>query len=828
MFSAFQESRKQPHDWLGAPGRYVGKSIAVLTSGGDSQGMNAAVRAVLRTGLYVGCSVYMVREGYEGLSEGNVVQAKWTDGANIIQKGGTVIGSARCMKFRERSGRLSAALHMVKKGITNLVVVGGDGSLTGANIFKQEWLSLVEQLRDQGDITEEDVIKHNHLNIVGLVGSIDNDFYGTDMTIGTDSALHRIVEAIDNIKTTACSHQRCFIMEVMGRHCGYLALIAGTAAEADYVFTPESPPRIGWQEDFITKLANSRTLGQRLNIILVAEGAQDTDGNPITPEQICELVSTRLKYDTRVTVLGHVQRGGDPSAYDRILASRQGADAVLALMEATPHTDASVITTQGDMIVRVPLMECVGLTQQVQKAMDEKNYDQAIEMRGRGFKKTLSAFLTLNKLRKSDSNIDIVSEGILETDKIEQICANIKPRIMAICVGGPASGINAALRAFTRMTELSNCTALGCYYGWEGLANGEVSTMSWMDVHGWNSIGGVKLGMTRILPLKIGLDKIAEQLSEHRVDGLLVIGGFEALHSVIQLTEARARYHEFCIPIAVIPATISNNVPGSDISLGSDSALNEITNICDRIKCSAGGTRNGVFVVETQGGHCGYLATMAGVAVGADASYIFEEDYTVSDLHNDVNHLKTKMADGVKRGLVIVNEYANENYDSNFIYRVYREEGKGLFTCRKNVLGHMQQGGDPSPFDRLLGTRMAQACVQHIVSQIKTYMQEDGTIYASGPDSSCLYGLLGKQSVFTPVMVLKQECNFDQRIQVGKPWWMKIRSLSKTLAKHDSTYTTSYKLQQQQQQQAQSTIDKGQTSLFVSGPKTPDRRLSRH
>jgi 6-phosphofructokinase 1 len=159
----------------------------------------------------------------------------------------------------------------------------------------------------------------SHLNIVGMVGSIDNDFCGTDMTIGTDSALHRIMEAIDNISTTASSHQRCFVLEVMGRHCGYLALVAALASEADWVFIPEWPPEKGWQDVLCKKLSQERSMEQRLNIVIVAEGAIDHEGNRITPDDIQKLVSSRLKYDTRVTILGHVQRGGSPSAFDRIL-----------------------------------------------------------------------------------------------------------------------------------------------------------------------------------------------------------------------------------------------------------------------------------------------------------------------------------------------------------------------------------------------------------------------------------------------------------------------------------------------------------------------------
>lgn len=261
---------------IGLPiaGTRTGETIGVLTSGGDSQGMNSAVRAAVRMALYLGCKVYFIKEGYQGMVNGGnyIEEATWVSVSGIIHKGGTIIGSARCAEFREREGRLKAATNLIKHHITNLVVIGGDGSLTGANLFKQEWSSLLGELVKNGKISEEDAQSCNKLNIVGMVGSIDNDFCGTDMTIGTDSALHRILESVDAIITTASSHQRTFILEVMGRHCGYLALVAALASEADYVFIPEWPPEHDWPEKLCKKLSQERELGQRLNIILVAEG----------------------------------------------------------------------------------------------------------------------------------------------------------------------------------------------------------------------------------------------------------------------------------------------------------------------------------------------------------------------------------------------------------------------------------------------------------------------------------------------------------------------------------------------------------------------------
>ncbi|XP_050065443.1 ATP-dependent 6-phosphofructokinase-like isoform X1 [Aphis gossypii] len=244
-------------------GSHKGKGLAVFTSGGDSQGMNAAVRAVVRMAIYLGCKVFFIKEGYQGMVDGgdNIEEANWSSVSSIIHKGGTVIGSARCMDFKERAGRVKAACNLVKRGITNLVVIGGDGSLTGANLFRQEWSSLLDELLQTSQINKAEREKYGHLNIVGMVGSIDNDFCGTDMTIGTDSALHRIMDAIDAIVSTAYSHQRTFIMEVMGRHCGYLALVTALTSEADYVFIPEMPPPRDWPTKLCTKLEQVFSFG---------------------------------------------------------------------------------------------------------------------------------------------------------------------------------------------------------------------------------------------------------------------------------------------------------------------------------------------------------------------------------------------------------------------------------------------------------------------------------------------------------------------------------------------------------------------------------------
>ncbi|NXW92802.1 PFKAM protein, partial [Alopecoenas beccarii] len=776
----------------------AGKAIAVLTSGGDAQGMNAAVRAVVRVGIYTGAKVYFVHEGYQGLVDGgdNIKEATWESVSMMLQLGGTVIGSARCQDFRTREGRLKAARNLVKRGITNLCVIGGDGSLTGADTFRAEWSSLLAELLKVGGITAEEAKRSSHLNIVGLVGSIDNDFCGTDMTIGTDSALHRIMEIVDAITTTAQSHQRTFVLEVMGRHCGYLALITALACGADWVFIPESPPEDNWEDHLCRRLTETRLGGSRLNIIIVAEGAIDKHGKAITSEDIKTLVVKRLGYDTRVTILGHVQRGGTPSAFDRILGSRMGVEAVMALLEGTPDTPACVVSLSGNQAVRLPLMECVQVTKDVTTAMNEGRFDDALKLRGRSFQNNWNVYKLLAHIRPPSTKV-----GQRRGGDGDPPAPHTPPNLLSsppqsgytlavLNVGAPAAGMNAAVRSTVRIGLIHGHRMLAVHDGFEGLAFGMIEEISWDRVGPWTGLGGSKLGTKRTLPKKY-FEEISSNISTFGIHGLIIIGGFEAFMGSLELVEGRAKFEELCIPLCIIPATVSNNVPGSDFSIGTDTALNTITTTCDRIKQSAAGTKRRVFIIETMGGFCGYLATMAGLAGGADAAYIFEEHFSIRDLQINVEHLTEKMKTTVKRGLVLRNERCNENYTTDFIYNLYSEEGKGIFDCRKNVLGHMQQGGTPTPFDRNFGTKMGAKAVAWITGKIKECSRH-GRIFANTADSACLLGMRKRSLVFQPLADLKEQTDFEHRLP-KEQWWLKLRPILKILAKYNIELDTSEK-----------------------------------
>jgi len=520
---------------------------------------------------------------------------------------------------------------------------------------------------------------------------------------------------------------------------------------------------------FIFCFLQNRARKKRLNIIIVAEGAIDTQNKPITSEQIKELVVKQLGYDTRVTILGHVQRGGTPSAFDRILASRMGVEAVVALLQATPETPACVVSLSGNQAVRLPLVECVQMTQDVQRAMDERRFKDAVRLRGRSFESNLNTYKRL-AIKLPDDQI------------VKSNCT-----VAIINVGAPAAGMNAAVRSAVRVGIADGHKMLAIYDGFEGFAKGQIKEIGWGDVGGWTGQGGSILGTKRTLPGK-SLEDIAIQMRKHSINALLIIGGFEAYLGLLELSAARDKYEELCVPMVMVPATVSNNVPGSDFSIGADTALNTITDTCDRIKQSASGTKRRVFIIETMGGYCGYLANMGGLAAGADAAYIFEEPFDIRDLQSNVEHLTEKMKTTIQRGLVLRNESCSENYTTDFIYQLYSEEGKGVFDCRKNVLGHMQQGGAPSPFDRNFGTKISARAMQWISTKLKEAPGK-GRRFMSD-DSICVLGISKRNLLFQPVAQLRQETDFEHRIP-KEQWWLKLRPLMKILAKYKASYEVS-------------------------------------
>ena len=303
------------------------KSIGILTSGGDAPGMNAAIRAVTRSAIYNGLKVYGIYRGYKGLVTDEIQEFKSQNVSIIIQMGGTILKTARCKEFTRAEGRAQAYENMKKHEIDALVIIGGDGSLTGARIFAQEF----------------------DVPCIGLPGTIDNDLYGTDTTIGYDTALNTILDAVDKIRDTATSHERLFFVEVMGRDAGFLALNGAIAAGAEAAIIPEFSTEVDQLEEFIE---HGFRKSKSSSIVLVAE-SELTGGAMHYAERV---KNEYPQYDVRVTILGHLQRGGRPTAHDRIIASRMGVASIQALLEGQRNV---MIGIDNDKIVYVPFVKAI-------------------------------------------------------------------------------------------------------------------------------------------------------------------------------------------------------------------------------------------------------------------------------------------------------------------------------------------------------------------------------------------------------------------------------------------------------------------------------------
>jgi len=299
------------------------KSISLLTSGGDSPGMNAAARAVVRTAVYEGVKVWGINNGYKGMIEDDMRELNGRSVSDLIQRGGTFLGTARSEEFKTEAGRKTALKNLKKHGIEGVVIIGGDGSLTGG--------ALLEKMG---------------MPIVGLPGTIDNDVWGTDYTIGADTAANTIVDAINKLRDTASAHRRIILIEVMGRKSGWLAMTAGIAGGAEYILVPEVKMDL---DDMCCELRESYERGKRYSIIVVAEGAGSAAG-------IGKIVAARTGIETRVSVLGHIQRGGSPTVEDRMKASMLGEKAALALMNGVSNV---VFGFDAGKVVEINLADAV-------------------------------------------------------------------------------------------------------------------------------------------------------------------------------------------------------------------------------------------------------------------------------------------------------------------------------------------------------------------------------------------------------------------------------------------------------------------------------------
>eukprot|EP01129_Flabellula_baltica_P015481 TRINITY_DN7906_c0_g1_i1.p1 TRINITY_DN7906_c0_g1~~TRINITY_DN7906_c0_g1_i1.p1 ORF type:complete len:760 (-),score=143.45 TRINITY_DN7906_c0_g1_i1:4-2283(-) len=706
--------------------------IAVMTSGGDCQGMNAALRAVVRRSISADIDIYGIFEGYRGFVDGNIRQLDWDYVSGFLQQGGTHLGTARCLDYKnDISVRRKCVYNLLALQINKLIVIGGDGSLTGAMVLSKEWKVHVDHLCDEGLLPQFYKLKYEKLMLVGLGGSIDNDIPGTGITIGVDSALHQIVNSIDTISTTASSHKRTFIIEVMGRSCGYLALRSAIATGADFLFIPENPCDSNWRDSLADSLNSS---SKRFTVIVVAEGAVNINGEKISCNDIKNSLSER-GLDSRITILGHIQRGGKPSGYDRLISTILG---VLSVRVVTSSPVNPVyVGIDGKRVTVSNLEDTIELCNQLSECMKKCEWERLLTLRGNLFSRSLDVFNVLSSPKPS-------------------VPTNY--RYGFLLVGAPSPGMNAALRAAVRFSLAKGNQAIGFYNGVEGLASGDGCLLDWDVVSKWSSSGGAFLGTNRTVPSQTGYDDIAQTLSKYKIDGLIVIGGWESYVTVESLQEKSKIYPQFRIPIITVPAVVSNNCPGTDFSIGCDTALNQIVDAMDIISMSDSNQIHRLYITEVMGGKCGYLALISAIAAGANIAYLPEKSPVFEDILRDINmvHKKSQYS---KHTIIINNEKSSESYTTETLFDLFQGESNGDYTCKRVVLGHIQQGFHPSPQDRFNATIL--------ISYAIDFMQEKCDNIESW--YGCV-GLVDDRPLFTEMKELQKNMDYAHR-RPRSQWW---------------------------------------------------------
>jgi 6-phosphofructokinase 1 len=407
---------------------------------------------------------------------------------------------------------------------------------------------------------------------------------------------------------------------------------------------------------------------------------------------------------------------------------------------------------RNNRVTRLPLMTSVDQTRALTAALEACDFDRAIHLRSSSFLETSESLATLMRARPRIA------------------AASPRPlRIALLHAGGAAPGMNTAARAAVRTLLDRGHRAFGVRYGMEGFLKRDMVELGWKSVSGWASRGGAELGTTRHDLQGADLYTIARTIEEQQIDGLLMIGGYAGYEEVHRMFLQRAGFPAFKLPMVCLPCSINNNLPGSETSVGADSALNAIVQAVDKIKQSAADER--CFVVEVMGRYCGYLALMGGLATGAEHVFLHEEGITLDDLRTQLDRMSAGFAEGKRLSLVLRSERANDVYTTGFMTALFAQEGRGRFSVRQAILGHLQQGCDPSPFDRNLATRLVTRCVDRLVEQAS----------AAEPEASFI-GVAEGHVQFT---------GFEQFARLVDPvyqrpkqqWWLGLRDIVDVLAR---------------------------------------------
>ncbi|MCP5106619.1 MAG: 6-phosphofructokinase, partial [bacterium] len=410
---------------------------------------------------------------------------------------------------------------------------------------------------------------------------------------------------------------------------------------------------------------------------------------------------------------------------------------------------------KGNEIKSLPLEETITNNKIISEALEGNDFDKAMEQRGRCFQVGYRTACTLMTPQEMVETLPLPEDALC---------------FVVLHSGANAPGMNTAVRAAVRLGISKGCKVLGARRGFKGFINGDIEPLGWSDVNGWASMGGAELGTSRKIPYKGDFERIEERIKEHNIKGILIIGGWSGYMAAWELYK---KFDRFNIPVICMPATINNNLPGTDVCIGSDTALNNIMDAVDKIKDSAVAVRR-CFVVEVMGRYCGYLALMSGIATGAERVYMHERKVDLELLQKDLKRLIKEFGEDKRRlALMIRNENAYRSYDSRFMTALFNEEGEGKFDARQAILGHLQQGGKPSPFDRILATRLAEGCIDFLVEKVK----KKQPAYA-------FIGIRDGRLTTPPIPLGDFRRMVDKEFQrVQNPWWLELKDIASVLAR---------------------------------------------
>ncbi len=614
------------------------KTIGVLTSGGDAPGMNAAIRAVTRSALSHGMQVKGVRRGFSGLIDEDFIEMNSRSVADTIQRGGTFLYTARCPEMMTKEGQDKAAENCRKNGIDALVVIGGDGSFRGC-----------QALRERG------------INVIGIPGTIDLDIACTEYTIGFDTAVNTAMEAIDRIRDTSTSQERCSIIEVMGRHAGYIALWCGLANGAEAVLTTEL---YNYEEQkLINDILTKRKSGRKHYIIINAEGIGDSEG-----------MAKRIEYatgmSTSATILGYLQRGGRPTCKDRVYATAMGAKAVDILRKGGKNR---IVAYRNGAFV-------------------DFDFDEALSMH-----KQLDPHLVdmLGKLTRKGDNKVMRQEGMLPVDKED----SSDKTIGILTSGEDAPGMNAAIRAVVRTAIGKKMKVIGIRRGYAGLMDRDVIEMTNKTMSETVQLGGTQL-LASDCPeflTEQGQEKAIKYIKELGIDALVVIGGNGSLRGGLDLISHG-------INVIGIPATIDLSVACTEYTIGFDTAVNTAMDAIDKIRDTSQ-SHERCSVIEVAGKRCGFNALWCGIANGAEE--ILTKEYYDNNQQRIIGDIINKKKIGKRLHLIVNSEAVGK---SNSLAKNI-EFATGLET-RATILGQLQRGGRPTCQDRVFASAMGGKAVE--------------------------------------------------------------------------------------------------------------------